>query len=81
MGATIHYRLKRPEKTLEVALPSSFMANAKKVFGFCGSSMTFGREDLERVRVLAAVNENESGWEQLAKLIEEHGDVEIWAGY
>lgn len=78
MSATIIYRIKRPDKTLPVYAPSHFMEVLETVFGTLPK--TFGESDLERLRVIKVLN-NDEGWEKLVELIEKHGDIELSVSY
>jgi hypothetical protein len=82
MGATITYRIVRPNKPLGVSLPSHFQETCKKIFG--SLPKTFVTGDLERLRVVAAMQEddaNQEAWDRLIELVEKHEEIEVDASY
>jgi len=77
MGATMKWALVSKGNSLGVGSPSSFMERLERAFPG-NFPMDFCQGDLERLRGMAAVDED---FDKLIQLIEHHGAIRVWPEY
>jgi hypothetical protein len=82
MSATILWQPTGGGKSLNVGSPSSFKDAMERVFG--SFPLVLNESALSQLRAMAAVSGSSmagNAYDELAEIIEKHGEVRLWAEY
>lgn len=83
MSASIFYRpIEKEDPGIHTGAPSYFIGCIEKVFG--SLPYIFNKDDVKALRAMAIATNNadaKNPFEQLADVIDKHGEVEVYAEY